>query len=323
MIREQESKQVSLSEYGLEKRGVSNPVLERVAGLVDWKPIQRRIEEAYCKSFGRPAYPLGVMVRVMVLQHLYGLSDPGMEQALKDRLSFMKFCGLRLEDAAPDETTICRFRQRLIKAEMEQDLLEMVNEQLVQQGWMMKQAVIVDASLIRASRKPPVKGEEPQDPDAGWTSRGKDEHHYGYKAHIKVDVENTLVQKAELTAANVHDKAKLDDLLEKDNNTLYADKGYADKIMRGLWEKKGKSCNLMHKAYRGHPLTQDQRTQNKTIGKIRSRVERVFAHWKQWQHYRTVRYVGWLRNQLELTLKALSYNLKRIANRILQNPQPT
>jgi len=323
MIREQVDKQISLSEYGLEKRGISNPVLEKVAGLVDWKPVEQRIEQAYCKNFGRPAYEIGVMVRVMVLQHLYGLSDPAMEQALRERLSFIKFCGLSLEDAVPDETTICRFRQRLIQADMEQDLLGMVNEQLIEQGWMVKQAVIVDASLIRASRKPPVKGEHPQDPDADWTSRGKDEHHYGYKAHIKVDAQHTLVQKAELTAASVHDKTQLDNLLEKENDTLYADKGYADKIMRGLWKQQGKTCNLMHKAYRGQPLNSQQKEENKAIAKIRSRVERVFAHWKQWQHYRTVRYVGWLRNQLELTLKALSYNLKRIANRILQSPQPT
>jgi IS5 family transposase len=41
-------------------------------------------------------------------------------------------------------------------------------------------------------------------------------------------------------------------------------------------------------------------------------VERVFAQLKQWQHYRQVRYLGLAKNQLELTLKAVAYNLKRL-----------
>jgi IS5 family transposase len=46
---------------------------------------------------------------------------------------------------------------------------------------------------------------------------------------------------------------------------------------------------------------------------VRRQIERVFAHLKKWQHYRRVRYLGLARNQLELTLKAVAYNLKRLA----------
>ena len=54
------------------------------------------------------------------------------------------------------------------------------------------------------------------------------------------------------------------------------------------------------------------RKNNRRKRRVRSHVERIFAHLKKWQHYRKVRYLGLARNQLELTLKAVAYNLKRL-----------
>ena len=50
------------------------------------------------------------MLKALYLQALYDLSDPGLEEALLDRLSFRRFCGFALDERTPDETTICRFR---------------------------------------------------------------------------------------------------------------------------------------------------------------------------------------------------------------------
>lgn len=60
-------------------------------------------------------------------------------------------------------------------------------------------------------------------------------------------------------------------------------------------------------------LTVKDRENNHRKGLVRRQIERIFAHLKQWQHYRRVRYPGLARNQLELTLKAVAYNLKRLA----------
>ncbi len=51
---------------------------------------------------GQPGYPPLVMLRVLLLQNWYGLSDPELEIALADRLSFRRFCGLSLQDETPD-----------------------------------------------------------------------------------------------------------------------------------------------------------------------------------------------------------------------------
>jgi len=56
-----------------------------------------------------------MMFKILLLQQWYNLSDLEAEEAIKDRLSFIKFLGLSIEDPFPDETTICRFRNKLFK----------------------------------------------------------------------------------------------------------------------------------------------------------------------------------------------------------------
>jgi IS5 family transposase len=53
------------------------------------------------------------MVRSLLLQPWYGLSDPGLEEALGGRVSFRRFCGFALDERTPDGSTICRFRNEL------------------------------------------------------------------------------------------------------------------------------------------------------------------------------------------------------------------
>ena len=91
----------------------------------------------------------------MILQHLYGLSDPQVEEQIKDRLSFQKFIQLDAHESVPDETTICRFRQRLIECRLHEQLLEMLNGQLEARGYIVKRTTLVDATIVESSRKRP------------------------------------------------------------------------------------------------------------------------------------------------------------------------
>src|SRR5882672_5294527 len=91
-----------------ERRGASNRVLETITSEVNVTEAEERVA-ATCGQGGRPACRVGVLLRVMILQHLYGLSDPQAEEQLNDRLSFQKFVQLDGHEAVPDETTICRF----------------------------------------------------------------------------------------------------------------------------------------------------------------------------------------------------------------------
>ena len=55
------------------------------------------------------------MFKIVLLQQWYGLSDPGAEEAVRDRLSFRRFCGIPLDQETPDHSSIWRFRQRIEK----------------------------------------------------------------------------------------------------------------------------------------------------------------------------------------------------------------
>ena len=68
----------------------------------------------------------------------------------------------------------------------------------------------------------------------------------------------------------------------------------------------------MKKAHKSRQLTAEEHARNGRRSLKRRLIERVFAHFKKWQHYRRVRYLGLLKNQLELTLKAVTYNLRRL-----------
>src|SRR5579885_24483 len=91
-----------------------NGRLDRLSDLAKWYRFEKLLARLRDPGPGRPGYPVLVMFKALLLQSLYGLYDRELEEALADRLSFRRFIGLSLEDAVPDHTTLCRFRNRLV-----------------------------------------------------------------------------------------------------------------------------------------------------------------------------------------------------------------
>jgi hypothetical protein len=104
-------------EAKLDKLGDVLQVLEK---HVDFAALAKAIDQAAPRPSqekgGRPPYPTEIMVRAVVLQQLYSLSDEQMEFQLLDRLSFQRFVGLRHSSQIPDRTTFWTFKERLISA---------------------------------------------------------------------------------------------------------------------------------------------------------------------------------------------------------------
>lgn len=94
------------------------------------------------------------MFKVLILEHLYNLSDEQMEESLRDRLSFLRFCGFHVSDEIPDYTTICRFRNRLLTQNLYQELFDEFNGQLEEKGLMGKKGTLIDATVGKNSRRP-------------------------------------------------------------------------------------------------------------------------------------------------------------------------
>ena len=134
----------------------TNRKLERLDGLIDWSRLEGLAARAREGRRGRPPYAPLSMLKALYLQALYDLSDPGLEEALLDRLSFRRFCGFALDGGTPDETTICRFRAdagAVLEAAFEE-----INRQLDAAGLILRKGTLMDATLVAsASRPPPYK----------------------------------------------------------------------------------------------------------------------------------------------------------------------
>src|ERR1043165_1496707 len=315
--------QPTFFDLAVQQRGATNRVLEVIAQEVDFTEAEARVGATYSHG-GRPACRGGVLLRVLILQHLYGLSDPQAEEQLRDRLSFQKFVQLDAHETVPDETTICRFRQRLIECGLHNDLLVLFNQQLEARGYIVKRTTLVDATLVQSSRKRPdaqaARTGQAPDADARYT-RKYNQSYYGYKAHVSSDAEHQLIRTAVITAANANDADLLERVTPTDSGSLYADKAYDTKANHAWLRDRGIESQIAKKGAHHIKLTDQDRAENRRKSRVRGGIERIFAHWKHWQQYRRARYVGLVRNQLELTLKAVAYNLKRLAGILaLGNP---
>jgi IS5 family transposase len=280
--------------------------LSDVDKLIDWRPFEKELSDIYNASVGRPSYPALTLFKTLLLQQWYGLSDPGMEEALSDRISFRRFAGLSLQDEVPDHSTISRFRSHL-KTRYDA-LMSLLNSQLESAGFVIKKGTMLDASFVSAA-----SAKKSVDPEAGQYGRGgKDKERVsGYKMHAGVDSGSGLVRRVIITPANINDTTPADDLIEGDEKAVYADKAYDKNERRKGLEKRGVFAGIMHRPGPGRPLTEEQTAFNKRISKLRAPVERVFAVLKLHYRMRRTRYLGIARTAVQITLACMAMNIKR------------
>ena len=319
--------QLSLADHIVAHKARPNEMLDRVQELLDWPGLERIVGVLHSSDYGAPSYPPAVMLRVLLVQQWYGLSDPDLERALWDRLSFRRFCGFPLDAAIPDHSTIWRFREALGEG-LGRQVFEEVNRQLDARGLILRQGTLVDASLVAAAVKPPPKPKDPpapdadgkvpsqlvkskRDPDAEWTRKGG-KRHFGYKVHVGVDKGSGLIRRALVTGASVNDTVPADELICGDEAAVYADAAYHTHRRERELEARGIAPYLMRRGNKHHPLSQADKDRNKAIGKDRGPVEQVFARLKTAYRWARVRYLGRKRNTTHFLMLCIAMNLKRM-----------
>ena len=172
---------------------------------------------------GRRPYPLGAMLRVHCLQLFYNLSDPALEDALYEVESMRRFAGIGL-DRVPDETTILNFRHLLERHALGQALFDEIKAHLSQQGLVLREGTILDATILSApSSTKNEKGE--RDPEMHQTRKGN-QWHFGMKFHVGVDDVHGLIQSVHTTAANEADINVAGELLHGEERRAWGDAGY-------------------------------------------------------------------------------------------------
>jgi IS5 family transposase len=243
----------------------------------------------------------------MLLQTIYNLSDPRLEEEIADRRSFQIFLGLTSGDSIPDETTICRYRKLFSDLGLDIKLFESFYKQLRRSNIVLEKGTIVDATIKEAQATHKSK----RDKNADFTiKRGKT--YYGYKRHIAIDEKSEVIKKLEFTKASVHDSAVFDQLVDYTEESVLADKGYANKARREKLENKGIFDGILAKGYRNRPLSKSDKKLNRILSTIRNKVERPFAYMKRVLGYSRCSYYDYERNRFEFIFKALVYNIRRM-----------
>jgi len=287
--------------------------LEQMAGVVPWRRLEALIEPHYpVAGNGRRPYPLSVMLRVHFLQHWYGYSDPAMEDALHDMPILRRFAGL---DAGisrlPDETTILNFRHLLEAHQLAEGLFQEVVHLLTEQGLILREGTIVDATLITAP--PSTKNRERKRDPAMTSSKKGNQWHFGMKAHIGVDTAHGLVHTMEATTGKVSDYSMAETLLHGDEVTAHGDRGYADKSREPDRERDedeiGPRWFVPFKRQKGCDTTPEQKRLNRLLAELRSAVEHPFRVLKRQFGYQKVRYRGLFKNQQHLFSQFALVNL--------------
>ena len=235
--------------------------LERL-NVIDWELFRPELKKALYKerksNAGRPPYDCVLLFKILVLQRLYNLSDDQTEYQINDRISFMRFLDLGLNNKVPDAKTIWLFRDTLTQSNVISSLFRLFEDQLETQGLITHKGTIVDATFVEAPRqrnsreenKQVKNGETPEewhknphklaqkDTDARWTKKDN-EVHYGYKDHIKVDADSKLITEYSVTPANVHDSKEFLGLLDEKDEVVYADSAYVGKELPEHIKKQG------------------------------------------------------------------------------------
>jgi IS5 family transposase len=314
-------KQLTFSATGFERYGKTTrraAFLSEMERVVPWADMCGLIEPFYPKpGNGRPPYGLERMLRIYFLQQWFNLSDPGVEEALYDSAAMRDFAGIDLgHEAAPDETTICRFRHLLEAHDLGRRLFEEAHRHLEANGLKVSTGTIVDATIIHAPSST-KNASKTRDPEMHQTRKGN-QWYFGMKAHIGVDSKTKIIHSAAATAANVADCRLLPDLLHGEETRVWGDQAYRGQ-RNVIVEHAPGAQDFTNRRYRQKGVVnENERAKNRTKSKVRAKVEHAFFVIKQIFGFARVRYRGLDKNAHRLFVNCALANLYMARRHLLR-----
>jgi len=259
--------------------------LATMEAVVPWSALCAVIAPHYPEGIGgRPPIGLERMLRIHFLQHWFNLADVACEEALYDSASLRRFAGIDLgAEPVPDATTMLKFRR-------------LINEHKLGEG----------AVCLIGAPSSTKNADHARDPEMHQTRKGR-QWYFGMKLHIGVDSQSGLAHSAVVTAANVHDKHPLPDLLHGNEARVYGDSAYASQ-QELIASKAPRAKDFTNERVRNRHGAVDEvkRKKNRNKSRVRARVEHVFGVVKRLWGFAKVRYRGLAKNTAQLvTLFAL------------------
>ena len=307
----------AFEQYGRPTRRAKFPA--DMEQILPWAELLSVIEPFYPKvseAGGRPPIPLERMLRIYFLQLCFNLSDPAVEEALYDSTSMREFVGIDLRvEAAPDETTVCKFRHLLEKHKLGKKLLTTVNEYLRRHGMKISNGTIVDATIIGAPSSTKNKDGK-RDPEMHQTAKGK-QWYFAINAHIGVDSRTKLIHTVKASAANVADALGMPPLLHGKETRVWGDQAYRGQkdAIRAVAPRVRDFTNQRYRW--GTRVDETIKATNRRKSRIRAKVEHVFGVIKRVFGFQKLRYRGLAKNLHRLEVTAALTNLFMVRRSLL------
>ena len=324
--------------------------LVRLNQVIDWEAFVPLILPAYPGrgEVGNTPYHPVALLKMLVLAHLYKLSERQIEEFVNFNLPAKEFVGFAVNVAAPDHSTLSVFKIRLLECGLWKQF-EQINDAVLHQaeeaGIQLGKVQVVDSVHTvadvdnDADRKRQERGQPARDPQAQLVNKGKqsvrqpdgtvkmEERKYlGYKSHVSLNAETGLITSLVPTAGNAADNLQFPTLLAHDESLhvdaeIYSgDKVYDDTDLHyRLWEKDKHSALRLKRTRTGKKdgnkevwLELEQMPEYQAGLKERYKIERKFGEAKRWHGLGRCRYLGLARYGIQAFLTVLALNLKRI-----------
>jgi IS5 family transposase len=289
---------------------------------VPWSALREEIAPHYpVAGNGRPPIGLERMLRMHFVQHWFNLADLACEEALYDSVSLRRFVGIDLGcEAVPDATSLVRFRGLLNEHKLGEALFARVGKELQARGIKVNTGTIVDATIIGAPSST-KNADKARDPEMHQTRKGQ-QWYFGMKLHIGVDSQSGLAHSAVVTAANVHDKHPVPDLLHGEERRVYGDSAYQSQ--KELIASKAPHAKdfTNERTRQGGEVDEVKRAKNRNKSRIRARVEHVFAVVKRLWGFTKVRYRGLQKNATRAFTALALANIYLSRGRLMAQVRP-
>jgi IS5 family transposase len=295
--------------------------LEQMEHVVPWAALVELIASFYPEGrTGRPPFLLATMLRIHFMQQWFSLSDIAMEDGFFDTPLYLEFAQLEEFGSLSDESTFLRFRHRLEKHKLAEQILLIVNELLTQRGLLLKVGTAVDATLIPAPCSAKNK-DKARDPEMHSSKKGN-QWYFGMKAHIGVDADSGLVHTVRGTSGHVSDISEGNTLLHGQETIASGDAGYLG-IERRPDAKR--DVNLQSAMGPGKPLALNKENEvealidrtEKIKASIRAKMEHPSQIIKRQFGFIKVRYKGLKKNTAQLTTLFALSNLWMVRTKLI------
>jgi transposase len=126
-------------------------LLRKINQVVDFSFARQLFKDKYNPDMGRPAEDPEFMLRLCLLQYIYGDSDRQVVENARLNLAYKYFLGLAVDAEVPDYTTISYFRVQRLGEEKFRSVLEQIVGQCISKGLVKGKRQIIDSTPVIAN----------------------------------------------------------------------------------------------------------------------------------------------------------------------------